>query len=284
MRTWVVVPGAQGGRFPVALLVVLLAAALMASACTAGDSGRPPDPARSEGVDADGPVDPQVLDDVAVSAFPAPGRSVRQLMRVSNFVGDFIATACGSTERLPADRTWERYEQEEFPDLELIRAKGFSETSPIENRQGPPPGYRPGCDARSEGNLFDRLPSHQPWLKLRAPWDDVVATVEQEASVATLKAPFAQCLRRGSRGTGIVVSSEEPARSFLPQLGKAQARGTLTNDEVEHRMATLYATCGRAYFARTQALLEAERPAMIERHRELLEKFARELVAIGYVP
>jgi hypothetical protein len=42
--------------------------------------------------------------------------------------------------------------------------------------------------------------------------------------------------------------------------------------------------CGTAYFARTQALLEAQRPAMIERHRELLERFARELVAIGYVP
>ena len=91
-------------------------------------------------------------------------------------------------------------------------------------------------------------------------------------------------LRDGTKGTGIVVSSEDPARTFLTQSDKAYAGGKLTDRDRERLIPRLYARCGKAYFGRTQELLEAERPAMIERHRELLEQFAREIVAIGYVP
>lgn len=265
------------------LLAGLLAGLLLLPGCTSG--GEQDESPQVDGATHRGAaVDPQVLDDVVATAFPAPGPSVRRLMRVINFTADFVMVACGSTQRLPLDRTWERYSQGEFPDLDLIRAKGFDETNPAADREGPPPGFRPGCDANSKGNLFDKMPSFHAWRNLAVPWDDVVATVEQDPSVVALKAPFAQCLRDGTKGTGIVVSSEDPARTFLTQLDQAYAGDKVTSRDRERLIPRLYARCGQEYFGRTQELLEGERPAMIERHRELLEKAARELVAIGYVP
>lgn len=274
---------ARANGMPKLLLFGMLTALLLLSGCTSGSKqGESPevDGAATRG----GAVDPQVLDDVVATAFPAPGPSARRLMRVTNFTSDFVMIACGSTERLPLDRTWERYSQGEFPDLELIRAKGFDEKNPAADREAPPPGYRMGCDATEKGNLFDEMPSFHDWRDLAIPWDDVVATVEQDPSVVALKPPFARCLQDGTDGTGIVVSSEDPARTFLTQLDKAYAGDKVTSRARDRRIPRLYARCGRAYFGRTQELLEAERPAMIERHRELLEQAARELVAMGYVP
>ena len=273
------------------LLSGLLAGLVLVSGCSSDASTSSGKPGESKIAGAStGPaeaVDPQVLDDVAATVFPAPGPSVRRMMRVSTFMTDFIETTCGSTERRSIDRTVERAEQQVFPDLELIRTKGLVEIDPRADREGnipPPPGFRQGCDARSKGNLFERVPSRLPAMNLREPWRDVVATVEQDPSVVALKAPFAQCLRNGTKGTGMVISSEDPAPTFLTQSDLAWVRGKLTKRENERLIPRLYVKCGTAYFARTQALLEAQRPAMIERNRELLERFARELVAIGYVP
>ncbi|GAA3647258.1 hypothetical protein GCM10022237_03480 [Nocardioides ginsengisoli] len=270
------------------LLAGLVTGLLVVSGCSSDTTGRPTTPTKADSAaTGGGAVDPQVLDDVAAMVFPAPGPSVRRMMRVSNFIGDFISITCGSTERLSIDRTLERFEQDVFPDLELIRTKGFVEVNPRADRKGnvsPPPGFRKGCDARSKGNLFERVPSRNDAMNLREPWDDVVTTVEQDPSVVALKAPFAQCLRKGTKGTGIVVSNEDPAPTFLSQSDLASYLGKLTVRENKRLIPRLYVRCGRRYFARTQALLEARRPAMIERHRELLERFARELVAIGYVP
>lgn len=256
---------------------------LLLSGCTSHNEQVEADGATSRS----GAVDPQVLNDVVATAFPAPGPSMRRMMRVTNFTADFVSVACGSTERLPLDRTVERYSQGEFPDLELIRTRGLVEEDPSLDQEGnfsPPRGLKPGCDATSKGNLFDKMPSFHDWRNLAVPWDDVVATVEQHPSVVALKAPFAQCLRDGTEGTGIVVSSEDPARTFLTQSDLAYVADKLSAHDREHLIPKLYARCGKAYFGRTQELLEAERPAMIERHRELLEQAARELVAMGYVP
>lgn len=264
------------------ILPCLLAALLLASGCTSDANSKQ---GTSSTVDND--VDPQVLSDVVATAFPIPGPNIRRKMRVQNFVTDFVSIACGSTERLSIDRTAERYSQGEFPDLELIRSKGLAEKDPRADREGnipPPPGFRPGCDARSKGNLFERMPSQQDWMNLQVPWDDVVATVEQDPSVVALRAPLAKCLRNGTKGTGIVISSEDPAQTFLTQSDKAYVADRITARDRERLIPQLYARCGEKYFGRTQELLEAERPAMIERHRELLEQAARELVVIGYVP
>ncbi len=272
------------------LLLGLLAGLVLVSGCTSNTNAageRNESPKVDGAATGGGAVDPQVLDDVVAAAFPAPGPSVRRMMRVDNFMADFVKITCGSTIRLSIDRTDERYSQAEFPDLDLIRTKGLVERHPRADRNGnipPPPGLRPNCDAASKGNLFDRMPSRQAWLNLRVMWDDVVATVEQDPSVVALKGPFAQCLRDGAEGTGIVVSSEDPARTFLTQSDLAYYLDEVTARERQHRIPRLYARCGKAYFGRTQQLLEAERPAMVERHRELLEQAARELVAIGYVP
>ena len=265
-----------------------LAVLLMVSGCSSDTTSKPAEPAKVASAATDGDaVDPQVLADVAVTVFPAPGPSMRRMMRVQNFISDFIVVTCGSTERLSIDRTVERYEQSVFPDLELIRAKGFVEKHPREDREGnipPPPGFRQGCGARSKGNIEERVPSWHTAMNLREPWNDVVATVEQDPSVVALKGPFAQCLRNGTKGTGIVISSEDPAPTFLKQTDLAYYLGKISTRDRERRLPRLYVTCGTPYFARTQALLEAQRPAMVERNRELLERFARELVAIGYVP
>jgi hypothetical protein len=268
------------------LLTVLLAVSGCSSDTTGSGPGELPkvDSAATGGGSA---VDPQVLDDVAATVFPAPGAGVRRMMRVQNFISDFIVITCGSTQRLSIDRTVERFEQQVFPDLDLIRTKGFVEKDPRVDREGNPlplPGLRQGCDARSKGNIDERVPSWHTAMDLRQPWDDVVATVEQDPSVVALKGPFAQCLREGTKGTGMVISGEDPASTFLTQTDLAIMRGKLSMADRDRRIPRLYVRCGTAYFARTQALLEAQRPAMIERHRELLERFARELVAIGYVP
>ncbi|GAA3647251.1 hypothetical protein GCM10022237_03470 [Nocardioides ginsengisoli] len=279
---------AWAAGFSRVILAGLVTGLLVVSGCSSDPTGRPTKPAKADSAATrGGAVDPQVLDDVAATLFPAPGPSVRRMMRVSTFIGDFIVIACGATERPSIDRTVERAEQDVFPDLELIRTKGLVEKDPRVDREGNPlplPGLRQGCDARSKGNLFERVPSRIDAMHLREPWDDVVATVEQDPSVVALKAPFAQCLRKGTKGTGVVVSNEDPAPTFLTQTDLAYARHKISTRDRERRIPRLYVKCGRRYFARTQALLEARRPAMIERHRELLERFARELVAIGYVP
>lgn len=264
-------------------LAGLLASLLLTSGCgsTPGDEGSRSKQTQSESAVGGSGVDPQVLDDVVDGAFPVPGPSMRRYMRVEAFLTNFVNTACGATRQIPLDETWDRYDQGEFPDLALIRAKGFTE----KDRTGRLTGFRKGCNSRSKGNLVDRMPDWQAWEALAVnPWGDVVTSVEQDPSVVALKAPFAQCLRSGTKGTGMVISSVDPANKFLTQLNLAEYHGTVTTYDVRHRLPKLYARCGRAYFARTQKLLETKRPAMIERNRELLDKAAHELLAMGYVP
>ncbi|WP_460829089.1 hypothetical protein [Nocardioides hungaricus] len=250
------------------LLVVLL----VGVGCSA-DPG-PPGP-QEDGTPEKGParVDPQVLEDVAAGAFMAPGPSVRRAMRVSNFTADFVTIACGGTPP-PLDRTSDRIEQSRFPDLELIRRRGFVEPAVY------PKGERRNCGGNSKGNLLDKVPSEQKWTGLSFAWEDVVATVEQDERVVALKVPMARCLREGS---GLEVSDEEPAPSFLGAVNTAYFGGPMTEKGLK-RMAVLYADCGADYFGLTQKLLEAQRPAWIERNREVLVQFAKEIVAIGYVP
>lgn len=267
---------------------VLLAGLFVLTGCTSGTTNNHAKPAVSGSAGSTGTksatdaVDPQVLNDVIDSVFQVPGTDALRNMRVSNFIEDWMAASCGITKHFPIDRTWDRPDQTQFPDLDLITEKGFTEPDPMSSRNTPLPGFRKGCNPRTY--LLKKMPSYQTWMNLNSPWQDVVTTVHQERSVVALKAPFAQCLRNGTRGLGIVVSSVDPAGTFLPELDKAIAADKVTLRNANHRIARLFVKCGRAYFDRTQKLLEAKRPAMIERNRELLERAASQLVAMGYVP
>jgi hypothetical protein len=150
----------------------------------------------------------------------------------------------------------------------LIKAKGFREHNPVAERadRGEP---APGWKRCAEGDLRKKIPDLIEWRNLRDPWEEVFLTVAQDPSVTALAAPFAQCLREGTRGMGIVVSGTSPASSFMAQIALADATGRASDDDMDRRLPALYARCGPPYFGRIQ---------------EPLEGVARGLVEIGYVP
>lgn len=154
-----------------------------------------------------------------------------------------------------------------LPSLELIREKGFTEPSQESFR-----GARDDCQIGDE--LQAAAPAWQAWFELAGPWHELVETALKDESLTSLKEPMAQCL---NTATGLDVDARDPATSFL---------GAVDGSDVAERqqLAIAYAECGADYFGRLEQLLLDERPAMVEQHRELLEGFARQITALGYVP
>jgi DNA-directed RNA polymerase specialized sigma24 family protein len=169
----------------------------------------------------------------------------------------------------PIDSTAERFSQDTTPDLELIRERGF-----VEDYVNMFAGAEGSCDAGSPGNLVDQAPTFQAWYELRSAWVRVERAVLADEQVTALKQPLAQCLERRS---GLTISARNPATSYLSAVDGAES------DNMP-RLASIYADCGREYFAMVQTLMLAERPLLVEKHREVLETFAHEVVALGYGP
>lgn len=238
------------------------------SACTAGgaskDGGSSAEsPAAGDEADM---ADPQVLQDVVEAVFMAPGVGQRRAMRVLMFIRARKIELCGG-KGLPLDSTANRFEQHVFPDLQLIRERGFSEPSQESDEDIPE-----SCDDAPDA------PSFNEWINLTSPWRDIVDAVVLDKGLEELREPFWSCL---SRRSGLEVEKDVPA-AFLRAVNLAGS--DWATDEDQKRFAVAYADCGGEYFGKLRELLLAKRPAMVERHRELLERFAAEIVARGYVP
>ncbi|HEX2894591.1 MAG TPA: hypothetical protein VHO29_11380 [Marmoricola sp.] len=218
-------------------------------------------------------VDPQVFQDVVESVFMLPGPSQLRAIRVSNFTQDLLFKACGGVGP-PLDSTADRFMQQLFPDLELIRERGIVEPDSPAVR----PGTKPGCDIVSSG-LSRRLPSRENVMDLIQPWLDVVTTTLQDPTLLALKKPMWVCMTSQS---SLDVGQDVPG-DFLKATNIALSQLGATSTEVK-ALSRIYADCSDPYFTRLRRLLLPRRPAEIERNRELLERYASELVGLGYLP
>jgi len=257
--------GAAGAALTVAAALVL-AGSLVGGSPRAADQRQvatdPSSPTTS------GSVHAQVLSDVVDAAFPTPGRAALRNIRVRTFLRSWGVERCGGT-GAPADSTADRYEQDVLPNLELIREKGFSEPS-SESFDG----ARDDCQIGEE--LQAAAPAFEEWFALAGPWHELVRATLKDPGLAALRTPMAECLRAA---TGLSVSDQDPAGSFLGAIDGAGSDGS-----VLHREAVAYADCGVPYFGKLEQLLLEQRPAYVEQHRQLLGRFAGQVAALGYTP
>lgn len=203
----------------------------------------------------------------------APGEGVRRGMRVREFIRQKGIQECGGKPG-PVDSTANRYGQDSYPDLELIRERGFSE--PEAARQEDEQLERLGSSCK---NLYPDIPGFDQWWgPLQGAWEETVRAALQDSSLNPLKPPMAKCLTEKS---GLAADPADPAVSFLRSVNLAMSAPGKAPEKV---FAAAYADCGKPYFDRVRELLLERRPAMVERNREVIETFAKGLVAAGYVP
>lgn len=245
-----------------------VAALLLFAGCSSGDAETPQPQTK---VAALGTPDPQVIQDVVDSVLMLPGESQRRAIRLSNFVRGLTLQACGG-EPIPLDSTSDRYMQQTFPDLELIAERGLSEPF-IDS------GGSLNCDIRSSG-VEAQLPSRVDAMELIQPWLDRVASIQQEPQILALKEPMYRCL---TEVTSLEMGRDVPTAFLMASnLALSDDAGDRT-DEME-LFSQAYATCAKNYFDALKMRLAEERPTEVERNRELLTRYAAELVAVGYLP
>lgn len=219
-------------------------------------------------------VDPQVMSDVVAATFTVPGPEVRRQMRVVEFGRGLAIRECGGSP-LPVDVTYNRRDQSHFPDLDLIRVRGFAEQDGLRQEDEILAGLDPSCT-----DLAPDLTTQDDWVALGDVWNDVMLSADQDARLEPLKAPLADCL---TSRTGRDVDATDPVNSYLRGVNLEAS----TDDVGAEQMAPLavaYADCAEDYFATYRKILLEERPALVEKHREVIEAYAAELVDAGYVP
>ncbi|QBX55608.1 hypothetical protein EXE58_09185 [Nocardioides seonyuensis] len=214
------------------------------------------------------------MSDVVDATFMVPGPGVRRGMRVREFSRGVAIRECGG-DPLPVDSTQNRHDQSHFPDLNLIRERGFAEPRATESEDRVLDTLDPSCpdlapDWRSQGD----------WLALGETWNDVVMAVDQDPRMDSLRQPVAECLI-GS--TGRDVDPVDPINSFLRGVDVDTLAKRTSSSQIE-QWADAYADCADEYFREFGRLLLEVRPALVEKHREVIEAYAAELVGAGYVP
>lgn len=228
--------------------------------------------ARSSGGGDSPAVDPQVLKDVVAATFRVPGDEVRRAMRVDRFTRELAITECGGTAG-PLDDTSGRVDQSKYPDLDLIRERGFSETEETQKEDARLESLDDCTDLRPDLKAFD------DWSKLQGPWNDITLAVEQDSRLDPLKQPLADCL---TQRTGLPVDAADPVISYLRAVNISASKDATDAQNAERAVA--YADCAAPYFAELHTLLLAKRPAMVERHREVITRYAAQLIGAGYAP
>jgi hypothetical protein len=216
-------------------------------------------------------VDPQVLSDVAAGAFPLPGPSELRTIRVTLASIGLPNAACGGENVRDVDDTSLRFDQARYADLELIATKGLTE------REMPQPARAsPSCRTK-------KLPSFGQWSALAAPWQDATLTAANAPSVVATHARNAECLRRAS---GLKVDDGDPTASYLNAVDYLLSglSSSVLSARYQRKFSRVYARCTRSYFAALAAQLTPVKRRLVERNRELLERYAAELAALGYVP
>ena len=119
--------------------------------------------------------------------------------------------------------------------------------------------------------------------KVAGVWQDAtMLTVANSAAVLDAAKPMAQCLRDGS---GLDVTDDDPSLAFLRAVDVAYfSRGSTVTVQTMREWSRLYADCAAPYFEVVKSELLELRPVLIERNREALERYAAQLVDLGYVP
>lgn len=256
---------------------IALLAALVVAACSACSSPGGDTPGKTEATHSEtslpGAVEPQVLQDVISAAFEVPGKDMRRAMRLLQFMRNLGIQECGG-EPGPADGTYNREDQSRFPDLELIRKKGFTEQKAVEAEDKRLEGLNADCQ-----ELEPDLPHYNGWRQAVDSWIEPVIAAGQSASVQDQKPALASCLTRKS---GATIAVADPVNEFLKLVNTENAKGSGQSRLAD--LAVFYADCAEGYFTALREELDKSRPQFIDRNRETLDDFAAELVAAGYVP
>jgi len=218
-----------------------------------------------------GRVDPQILSDVAAGAFPLPGPSELRTMRVILASIGLPNVACGGENVRDLNNTSFRFDQARYADLDLIAAKGLTEPEMPQ-----PARASPSCRMK-------KLPSFGQWSELLVPWRDATLTAANAPSVVATHARTAECLRRAS---GLKVDDGDPTVSYLNAVDYLLSglSSRVLSAQYQRKFSRAYARCTRSYFAVLGAQLRPVKQRLVERNRELLERYAAELAALGYVP
>jgi hypothetical protein len=259
-------------RTPRLLLLPALTVCLGATALAAcsGD-GSPP----TSGSAQPGPgsaatdLDPQVFSDVVAGVFPLPGRSQLRTIRVIMASVGLPNAACGGKNFADPGATDLRQDQARYADLELIAAKGL-----VERTSQPKPVLV------AESCLAAKTPSQVKWWALIEPWSEITRTAALSEPVVATHARVARCLREES---GLTVDQTDPTASFLNSVDR-NLSGAADPEADSRSLSSAYATCTREYFDILSTQLRPQQEQLVERNRELLERYAGELAAIGYVP
>lgn len=101
------------------------------------------------------------------------------------------------------------------------------------------------------------------------------------SAVAGTKAEVASCLS----ARDVAVNAADPVASFFGHLdgGLAGADEAARRSE-KRRLTDAFVACTGSYFAAIEAALRPQRDRLVEQHRPLLERFAAEVSAAGYIP
>lgn len=254
-------------------LMVVLAAivlAMTAGACSATSESRARTGPTSQPEQPPG-VDPQILSDVAAGAFPMSGRSQLRTIRITLASIGLPNEACGGQGFPDLDDTSFRFDQARYAYLDLIAEKGLSEPD-----IGSPPRVSQACRARM-------TPSFEEWHNLGAVWRDATLTAQSSPEVTATFPRTAECLRRES---GLEVDAGDPTASYLSAADYALSgsQSVAETSELERKFSAAFARCTANYFDALSAQLAPVKARLVERNRELLERYAAELAALGYVP
>lgn len=219
------------------------------------------------------PVDPQVLRDVIDATFMVPGTEMLRAMRVQAFARNKGIEECGGKGG-PLDSTAARVDQSKFPDLDLIRTKGFTEDNAVKEED-----QRLASISGSCKNLVPNIPGWSASQAIGAGWNDVALSAEQQPRVRSHVSGVATCL---SSRTGLKLRAGDPISGYLNAVNAQRASDHQTLSD--GAAAVAYADCTKPYFDALRVVLMKRRGDAVERNREALQDYARGLVKAGYVP
>lgn len=215
-------------------------------------------------------VDPQILSDVVAAVFPVPGPSQVRTIRVLMASIALPNIACGGKGFADPNATEMRMDQARYADLELIAEKGLAEKAQDKPR------------LRSADCREQKAPALKEWPALESSWSDVTRTAALSDAVTKTHTQTTSCLKRQ---TGLKVNESDPTATYLSSADGAMAQAEADGLKgLEHRLSAAFVTCTREYFQAIGVQLAPERARLVERNREVLQRSATELSALGYVP
>ena len=206
-----------------------------------------------------------------------PGDGVRRAMRVREFNRQAGIRKCGGKPTRSLDTIFERWDQDLFPDMNLIREHGFGGGDSVDDDEKILETLPADCS-----NLFPLIPDFDKWFALQGAWHDVVLTKLQDPTMVSLRKPMATCL---TDQTGLKVTADDPAKTYLKAVTERWLKLSKADWEAQEQgYADAFVDCGREYYDTLTKLLLPERDKMVEQNREVLTSFAIHLVEAGYVP